>query len=72
MKCPFCGEEMKEGFVSTVSRGAICWTGSEMSWGSATEDEEYIPLTDTNPVTATSIAAFCCDKCGKIIFDFKK
>ena len=63
---------MKEGFVSTVSRGAICWTGKEMSWGSATEDEDYMPLTDTNPVTATSIPALRCDKCGKIIFEFKK
>ena len=63
---------MKEGFVSTVSRGAICWTGKEMSWGSATEDEDYMPLTDTNPVTATSIPALRCDKCGKIILEFKK
>ena len=72
MKCPFCTEEMTEGFVSTVSRGVICWTGKKMGWGSATNDEEYMPITETNPMTATSIPAFRCDKCGKVIFDFEK
>lgn len=63
---------MTEGFVSTVSRGAICWTGKEMTWGSATDDESYMPLTETNPVTATSIPAARCDRCGKIIISFTK
>ena len=72
MKCPFCNEEMKEGFVSTVTRSAMCWTGKNVEWGSATGDDEFMALTEVNPLTMTSIPAFRCDRCGKIIFDFEK
>lgn len=72
MKCPFCNEEMKEGFVSTMTRSAICWTREKVQWDSATNDDEFVALTETNPLTTVSIPAFRCDKCGKIIFDYEK
>lgn len=72
MKCPYCKKEMTDGFVSSISRGGICWTGEKMGWGSATSDPDFIQLSETPAFTASSIPASKCEDCKVILVKYEE
>lgn len=62
MKCPFCGEKMKQGKV--CSNDALWWRQEGMN-GYRLNDEGRI----LGRINGDRISAFRCRKCKKIIID---
>ncbi|MBR3341824.1 MAG: hypothetical protein IKG30_09400 [Clostridiales bacterium] len=79
MKCPFCSEEMKEGFVrSGATRAGLITRGSGSGFLYWTDDEYKAGLTSNglklhadqfDEFGLALTKAYMCDACKKVILD---
>ncbi|OZV13758.1 hypothetical protein CIW83_02125 [Tissierella sp. P1] len=67
MKCPYCGEEMKRGFIYG-DRYSLKWIPEEKDKGLIFQwFARGIKLSDAS--MNNSVESFCCKNCKKIIID---
>ena len=66
MKCPYCNDEMTEGFVQSARQ--VFFTTEKHKLSFWAEGNEQI-LTQDN-WTVPTCTAFCCTKCKKVIIDY--
>jgi hypothetical protein len=67
MKCPYCGESMKLGFIHG-DRFVLKWVSEEKDKGPLLQwFSKGIKLADS--LANNSVEAFCCENCKKIIID---
>lgn len=71
MKCPYCGSEMKEGYVFSYKDGAISF-GTEVPGLFAKNDkaEGYINLGEFKLGSKSTVKANACEVCKKIVIDY--
>lgn len=71
MKCPFCGEEMTEGYLYSSKDGAFSFSKEVPGvFQNAGKQEGYIKITDLKAGHRIRIKATICEKCKKVIFDY--
>ena len=72
MKCPYCGNEMKSGFVSPLGRGGLCWLSENKPMVAPRKDPGFIQLGKAPWLSADAIPGFNCESCKRIIIDYSK
>jgi hypothetical protein len=75
MKCPYCGAEMKKGFVLGRGGAGMHWLpeGEKVGFSITNkkiEKQHGIILVDCYEFGALKRTAYCCPTCRKIIMDF--
>lgn len=66
MKCPFCAEEMKNGFIN--SRMDITFTHSEIERGEdPTTRDDYIFLPEESRFEEENKPAYYCADCERVV-----
>ncbi|MDN6731872.1 MAG: PF20097 family protein [Atopostipes suicloacalis] len=65
MKCPYCGEEMAEGFVQSARN--IFWSTQKKKVVFAPSKAEDISI--ANGFNGASKESYFCRKCKKVIID---
>lgn len=66
MICPFCGKEMKKGYIQ--SREGVFWTEKKHMFGAIAVFGFDRDAIDLNPKEGY-VNAFMCEKCRKVIID---
>ena len=69
MKCPYCDEEMVQGFIQ--SSNEIAWKNKRSYVGPAKFHKGSIILSKLAIFEGSAVIANCCNKCKKIIIDYK-
>ncbi len=69
MKCPYCKEEMEQGVIQSPHE--ISWKKKKHLFGRAQFYEGSIVLSELNMIKGSVAIAFLCEKCEKIIIDYK-
>lgn len=71
IKCPYCGKEMKNGFVEGDGRQSLIWVeeGQKRNFLQNMSDENCIVLAKSNLFHKTRVASHYCEQCQKIIVD---
>lgn len=62
MKCPFCGKEMKEGYVAAV-KSAVYF---------ANRDNRIEATLTQNNILSPKGPAWCCADCQKVVADYSE
>lgn len=72
MLCPYCGEEMKRGYIQC--RDEIRWCEKKRLFASLSLTAgEIVSLTDNYDfIRGAFTTAYCCKQCKKIIVDYSK
>lgn len=73
MKCPYCGKEMKEGYIQASS--LLAWTPKNETPVGVTrwaKSPNSVTLAKWYGITDASIDACYCESCNKVIIDVKK
>ena len=70
MKCPFCNNDMKNGYVRALGRGGICWVNEKSDWSAPRSDAGFMQLGKAPWLKADSIPAFKCDSCKRIVIGY--
>ncbi len=71
MKCPYCNEEMKEGYLFGSKDGALSFAKETPAvFSNAKKADGYIKIADFEVGHRTRIKAFVCENCKKIIADY--
>ncbi len=67
MKCPYCQEELEQGFIQSGHN--ILWTKKKhiISTHSQGKDDFIVAK---NPFGGVTVSAFCCKECKKIIIEY--
>lgn len=66
MKCPYCGEEMEQGFLQ--GRNRIAWVKKKHLISTLPKEGEV--LLENNTFKDFTLTAFICKSCKKIIVDY--
>ena len=70
MTCPYCGREMKGGFISGDGRSGVYWNEGT---GKRSISDKIVGVgritAARHTLTQFRIGAFYCDSCKKMIFD---
>ncbi len=66
MRCPYCNEEMQQGYLQTGQR--IAWTKKIHKISLLPKDGEV--LFANNTIRGTSFQAYICKGCKKVLFDY--
>ena len=69
MKCPWCGSEMKKGFVQSLRRILFTTTRNE-GWFDIKEKEDVV-LSAKNFSNPTCVAHHC-GACRKVVIDYEE
>lgn len=73
MKCPYCDQEMKNGYIRALGRGGICWVGetakNNMLIG-ARFQEGFLQLGKSPVATSALYPASNCESCKRIVVDY--
>lgn len=70
MKCPYCNEEMENGYITSDAR-AIAWR-KEKYESAVVRKGDGIQLRNTMGNAATLANSYCCKTCQKIIIDYSE
>lgn len=71
MKCPYCGEEMQEGFLFSSKDGALSFAKKVPSvFKSAKNAEGFIQITEMKAAHRSSVKASVCEKCRKLVIEY--
>lgn len=71
MKCPNCNEEMREGFLFGSKDGAFSFANEVPGiFQNAKHAEGFVEITPLKASHRTSIKAFCCEACRKVVIDY--
>lgn len=73
-RCPYCGGEMKNGFVCTTVKSAVFWAEEKTSFfkGPAALEGAEVLAKSTSPlnyVKGSNLPAAKCENCGRIILE---
>lgn len=68
MKCPYCGEEMVNGFL--ISSRAITFTDDNPDRLFRTKKRNDLELSKGSGLSVPHCAAYHCSSCKKIIIDY--
>ncbi len=76
-KCPYCGGELKNGFVCTTVKSAVFWAEEKTSFfkGPAVLEGAEVLAKSTNPlnyVKGSNLPAVKCENCKRIIIEANK
>jgi len=69
MKCPYCDEEMEQGVIQSPQE--ISWTKKKHLFGRAEFHKGSIVLSELSMLRGSATITHCCQKCEKIIIDYK-
>lgn len=67
MKCPYCQNEMENGFIQSGRN--ILWVQKKHIISTNAKNENDIIIAN-NPLGGAVIKGFCCRKCKKIIIEY--
>lgn len=71
MKCPKCGNEMKEGYLFGTKDGALSFANTvPSSFENAKQVEGFVEIKPLKVGGRTSIKANCCEKCRIVLFEY--
>jgi len=70
MKCPYCGKETEEGVIQSPNE--ISWQREKHLFGGAELHDGAVCLSKHSFFKGSSVVAFLCRDCGKIIIDIPK
>lgn len=71
MKCPYCGAEMKEGYLFGSKDGAFSFAKEVPGvFTNAQKAEEFIQITPLKAARRTNVKASVCESCKKIIAEY--
>lgn len=71
MNCPFCGEEMREGYLYSSKDGAFSFSNEVPGiFKNASKEEGFIKITSLKNGGRTNVKACVCEKCRKIVFSY--
>ena len=71
MKCPYCNNDMKSGFIEPSGRGGLCWVSEKSGvWSAPRSDPDFLQLGKAPWLKAESVPAFNCETCKRIIVDY--
>mgnify|MGYP003300668020 CR=1 FL=1 len=73
MMCPYCGQEMEQGYIVSDARRAIAWRKDKHE-SAVVKDEEGIQLARQHFFeSALNFGeAYCCKVCKKIVIDYER
>ncbi len=69
MKCPYCSEEMEQGVIQGPHE--ISWQYKKHIVGRAEFHKGSVVLSELSLLKGSSVKAFCCPKCEKIVIDYR-
>lgn len=67
MNCPYCNKEMYRGFIQSPHE--INWSPKKHFISSAF-DSDKIVLAEQSFLKGSTLVAYCCKNCQKIIIDY--
>ena len=71
MKCPKCGNEMKEGYLFGTKDGALSFANTVPSaFENVKKVKGFIEIKPLKAGSRTSIKASCCEKCRIVLFEY--
>ncbi|MBP7401154.1 MAG: hypothetical protein KBA30_00895 [Clostridia bacterium] len=70
MKCPYCGESMEKGLIS--SNHEIAWLPGEKRklFGRADFHPGAVALSEVSFLKGSAVTAYICKKCEKVVIDY--
>ena len=70
MKCPYCGNEMEQGFIQSPQE--ISWKKGDKRpfLGRAQFHEGSVILSELSFMKGSAVTAFLCRDCKKVIIDY--
>ena len=70
MKCPYCGNEMEQGFIQSPQE--ISWKKGDKRplLGRALFHEGSVILSELSFMKGSAVTAFLCRDCKKVIIDY--
>lgn len=69
MKCPYCNEEMKKGYIQC--RDGVTWTPKKQLIASLSSlGNGSIKISNIEPDYSSAVYAFHCEGCKKIIIEY--
>lgn len=71
MKCPYCGEEMQEGFLFSSKDGALSFAKKVPAvFKSAKKAEGFIQITKMKAAHRSSVKANACENCKQLVVEY--
>ena len=71
MMCPKCGKEMRKGYLFSSKDGAFSFASEVPSvLENAKNAEGFVKLTALKVGGRTSVEAYCCDVCRRIMIQY--
>lgn len=71
MKCPYCENEMKKGYLFTSKDGAFSFANEVPGvFENAKNADGFIEITKLKASHRVNIEAYACTYCKKVIFDY--
>ncbi len=71
MKCPKCGNEMRNGYLFCSKDGAFSFADRVPGvFENAKKAEGFIKITELKPSHRTHVAASVCEACKTVIFTY--
>lgn len=67
MKCPYCQNEMENGFIQSGRN--ILWTEKKHIISTNPKNENDFIIA-SNPLGGATIKGFCCRKCRKLVIEY--
>ena len=71
MKCPYCGNEMINGFIQS-SRGVFFATEEHSAWFLPNTSKGEFFISSNNWTAPTCVASYHCSDCKKVVIDYTK
>ena len=69
MKCPYCNEEMEQGFIENAAE--ISWRKKLYHIPYARFNKVTVVLSESSFTRSAAVIAFLCRSCEKVIIDYK-
>ncbi len=71
MKCPKCGNEMREGFLFSTKDGAFSFADEVPSIvHNASKTPGFVKITSVKSGHRTNVEAHCCTECRLVQFEY--
>lgn len=71
MKCPYCGQEMEKGYITTDAR-SIAWRKEKYESALVAKGSNGIQLSRKMVGACNLDNAYCCKSCKKIILEYSE
>jgi hypothetical protein len=70
MTCPYCGKEMEKGVIDSPHE--LSWKDKRYFFGRAEFHKGSVVLSDLNYLKGSSVDAYLCRGCRKVIIDYNE